>query len=133
MMLSRRAAALGAFLGLSLAATLLPAAPARATGAAELVMVEEHGCMWCARWDAEISAVYPKTEAGRAAPLRRIDIRERRPDDIAFARPVTFTPTFVLVRDGVEVSRIEGYPGEDFFWGLLEMHIRTHLGAEGAS
>ena len=21
--------------------------------------------------------------------------------------------------DGNEVSRIEGYPGEDFFWGLL--------------
>jgi hypothetical protein len=21
--------------------------------------------------------------------------------------------------DGLEVSRLEGYPGEDFFWGLL--------------
>lgn len=133
MMLSRRAAVLGALLGLGLAATLTPVSAARASGAAELVMVEEHGCMWCARWDAEISAIYPKTEAGRTAPLRRIDIRDRRPDDITFARPLTFTPTFVLVRDGVEVSRIEGYPGEDFFWGLLEMQIRTHLGPEGAS
>lgn len=133
MMLTRRAAAAGAALLFGLAAALSPAAPARAAEAVELVMVEEHGCMWCARWDAEISAIYPKTEAGRTAPLRRIDIRERRPDDITFARPLTFTPTFVLVRDGVEVSRIEGYPGEDFFWGLLEMHMRTHLGPEGAS
>jgi hypothetical protein len=30
-----------------------------------------------------------------------------------------FTPTFVLVEDGTEAGRIEGYPGEDFFWPLL--------------
>ena len=38
--------------------------------------------------------------------------------------PVRYTPTFVLMDDGVELGRIEGYPGEDFFWsrlaGLLE-------------
>jgi len=36
-------------------------------------------------------------------------------------RSVHFTPTFILVDDGREVGRIEGYPGEDFFWGLLGM------------
>ncbi|UWR23296.1 hypothetical protein [Sulfitobacter sp. S190] len=84
-----------------------------------LVMVEEKGCVWCARWNDEISTIYPKTEEGAAAPLRRIDIHATRPDDITFARALTFTPTFVLVVDGQEMSRIEGYPGEDFFWGLL--------------
>ena len=84
-----------------------------------LVMVEEKGCIWCARWNEEISAIYPKTEEGAAAPLKRIDIHATRPDGITFARALTFTPTFVLVVDGHEVSRIEGYPGEDFFWGLL--------------
>jgi hypothetical protein len=24
------------------------------------------------------------------------------------------------MEDGQEISRIEGYPGEDFFWGVLE-------------
>jgi len=24
-----------------------------------------------------------------------------------------------LLEDGTEIGRIEGYPGEDFFWGLL--------------
>ena len=84
-----------------------------------LVMVEEKGCIWCARWNEEISEIYPKTEEGAAAPLKRIDIHAKRPDDIVFARSLTFTPTFVLVVDGKEASRIEGYPGEDFFWGLL--------------
>jgi len=88
-----------------------------------LIMVEEDGCMWCARWNEEISEIYPKTAEGQAAPLRRIDIRAPSPDDLTFARPLFFTPTFVLVVDNTEVSRIEGYPGEDFFWGLLKQML----------
>ena len=40
--------------------------------------------------------------------------------------PIRFTPTFVLVDDGREIGRIEGYPGEDFFWGLLERLLLQH-------
>lgn len=86
----------------------------------QLVMVEEDGCIWCARWNKEISEIYPKTPEGKAAPLRRMDIHAARPDDLKFQRGLFFTPTFVLMVDGKEVSRIEGYPGADFFWGLLE-------------
>ncbi len=98
---------------------LWASAPASVQAALELVMVEEAGCVWCARWNADIGPIYPKTEEGEAAPLRRIDLREDLPEDLELARPAVFTPTFVLVQDGVELSRIEGYPGEDFFWGLL--------------
>jgi hypothetical protein len=93
-----------------------------------LMMVEEDGCMWCARWNEELSEIYPKTAEGRAAPLQRMDIHAQRPDDIAFERSLHFTPTFVLVVDGAEKSRIEGYPGEDFFWGLLgQMLSRANI------
>tara|TARA_R110002095_G_scaffold172203_1_gene149609 strand:+ start:782 stop:1150 length:369 start_codon:yes stop_codon:yes gene_type:complete len=88
-----------------------------------LVMVEEKGCFWCAKWNKEISHIYPKTPEGQAAPLRRHDIRADPPDDLNFARRLSFTPTFVLMREGTELSRIEGYPGEDFFWGLLRQMI----------
>lgn len=98
---------------------LWASAPASVQAALELVMVEEAGCVWCARWNADIGPIYPKTKEGEAAPLRRIDLREDLPEDLELARPAVFTPTFVLVQDGVELSRIEGYPGEDFFWGLL--------------
>ena len=86
----------------------------------ELVMVEQRGCAYCARWDAEIAPIYPKTEEANRAPLRRIDLRAPVPEDLSLARPAIFTPTFVLVRDGAEVDRIEGYPGPDFFWALLD-------------
>jgi hypothetical protein len=84
-----------------------------------LLMAEEPGCIWCARWNSEISPIYPKTGEGKAAPLRRINIQDPLPTDIKLARRVNFTPTFVLLVNGIERNRIEGYPGEDFFWGLL--------------
>ena len=99
-----------------LAILLALAAPAAAT---ELVMVEEPGCIWCARWNAEIAPAYPDTDEGCTAPLRRIGLREDRPENLSFDAPLRVTPTFVLVHDGDEVARIEGYPGEDFFWPLL--------------
>jgi thioredoxin-related protein len=85
-----------------------------------LLMAEEVGCMWCAKWNRDIAHIYPKTTEGRTAPLRRYDLHSDTPD-VAFTHRVRFTPTFVLVQDGHEVGRIEGYPGEDFFWGLLNM------------
>jgi thioredoxin-related protein len=88
-------------------------------GDLRLLMFEEHGCYWCEKWDEEISAIYPKTQEGRAAPLERIDIHTDIPEDISFRTQPVYTPTFVVVKDNFEIGRIEGYPGAEFFWGLL--------------
>lgn len=90
--------------------------------AAELIMVEQVGCEWCETWEQEIGTVYQNTPEGRAAPLRRVNIREL-PEDLEFIRGLVYTPTFVLVDKGREIGRIQGYPGEDFFWGLLQQLI----------
>lgn len=103
--------------------------------AAELVMVEQPGCAYCRQWDRELSDIYPKTPEGRAAPLVRVQLADAQRGEIAydFARPVNFTPTFVLVDDGRELARIEGYPGEDFFWGMLGMMLKAQIGYEAAT
>lgn len=93
--------------------------PATSRADTELMMAEEAGCIWCAAWNRDIAPIYDKTGEGSAAPLRRVDINGPVPDDITLARSINFTPTFILLIDGEEVSRLEGYPGEDFFWGLL--------------
>lgn len=99
--------------------------------AAELVLVERHGCHWCERWIAEIGPAYPKTPEGARAPLRRVQITAL-PDDISFdSRPV-FTPTFVLVEQGKELGRIEGYAGDEFFWFLLKQLLDAHPDATKA-
>ena len=93
--------------------------------AAELLMFRRAGCPYCATWDRAVGPVYPKSDLGRRIPLRMVDLDRDPPPAEKLDRAVRFTPTFVLVEDGREVGRIEGYPGEDFFWGLLERLART--------
>lgn len=102
---------------------MLPAAMARGSGL-ELLMFEQPGCLYCARWNAEVAPEYPLTAEGRAAPLRRINLHADLPAGITLAAHPVFTPTFVVIRDGVETGRLEGYPGEDFFWPLLGSLLR---------
>ena len=98
---------------------LLPGLAAAEEPGLELVMFDQAGCIYCTRWTAEVGDAYDDSAEGRAAPLRRIDISEAAGSGLTLDGAVVFTPTFVLVRGGVEISRLEGYAGEDFFWGLL--------------
>ncbi|PRY26338.1 hypothetical protein CLV78_101433 [Aliiruegeria haliotis] len=87
----------------------------------DLVMIEQAGCHYCAQWNAEIAPIYPKTSEGAFAPLRRVTLGSDEMDALMLARRVNFTPTFVIVDDaGQELARLEGYPGEDFFWSVLQ-------------
>jgi thioredoxin-related protein len=105
--------------GLAALAVLGVLTGAGSARAAELLVFERPGCVWCLRFDQEIAPVYPKTEEGRLAPLRRLDIDGSEPSRVALAAPVHYAPTFVLVEAGREVGRIPGYAGEEAFWGLL--------------
>ena len=93
--------------------------------AAELVMFQQAGCVWCEVFDREIAAVYDKTDEGARAPLRRVNIAAALPPDLAFIAVERLTPLFVLVENGREIGRIRGYPGEDHFWGLLGVLIKS--------
>lgn len=103
-----------------LAALAPPVRAADEARRAELIMVERDGCPWCQRWHQEVGVGYPKSEEGMRAPLRVL----RSADPVAIGAnlkaPVTMAPTFVLVSGGREVGRIVGYPGAEFFYGLLE-------------
>ena len=102
----------------ALAALSVLAVIAGAANAAELVMFRRDGCSWCAKWDREIGPIYPKTEFNSRAPLRLVHL-DRDPDPPIIHALIRYTPTFVLVEDGKELGRIEGYPGDDFFWARL--------------
>ena len=95
---------------------VMPKLPAAAL---ELIMFEQDFCEWCEAWNRDVGVIYDKTPEGKRAPLRRVDIYQKRPDDLKFIRKSRFTPTFVLIHEGREIGRIRGYPGEDFFWGML--------------
>ncbi|MFN6978221.1 MAG: thioredoxin family protein, partial [Gemmobacter sp.] len=70
--------------------------PAQAEGL-RLLMVEQPGCIYCARWDAEVGDAYALTPEGQAAPLLRHRLRAALPDGVTLTRPAVFTPTFILL------------------------------------
>ena len=92
---------------------------ASAADAAELYMFRRDGCAWCAKWDREIGPIYPKTDFEKRAPLRLVNLDHDRDPPVVHG-PILYTPTFVLVEGGKEMGRIEGYPGDLFFWPRLE-------------
>jgi len=98
--------------------------------AAELVMFEQAFCEWCEVWDEEVGVLYGKTDESKRAPLRRVDIHKTRPADLDGIKRSVFTPTFVLMENGAEVGRILGYPGEDFFWSLLNQMMKRLKGGQ---
>lgn len=85
-----------------------------------LLMFEEHGCYWCEKWREEIGGIYDKSPEGKVAKLKTYYISDGIPKEYQLNTGIFYSPTFVLVDDKVEIGRIEGYPGSDFFWGLLE-------------
>jgi Thioredoxin-like domain len=101
----------------ALAASLLWPTLSRA---AELVMFEQGGCVWCARWNHDVAPVYGKTAEAKILPLRRVDIGQQAAAGVTLAAPVRYTPTFVVVDNGREVGRITGYINDEAFWGLLD-------------
>lgn len=102
-------------------AALMLAATGAAAGQFQLLMFERDGCSYCLLWNEQIGPAYPRTAQGRAAPLERLDVKAPLPEGVTLTgRPPAFTPTFVLLDDGTEVGRIEGYAGDEFFWVLLD-------------
>lgn len=102
------------------AAALLISGGTRTAAAAsgvELIMVEEVGCRFCRRWDAEIGHAYAKSAEGRFAPLKRV---RREAPEVKGLKPVVYTPTFIVMRGGEEIGRVTGYPGRDYFWPELD-------------
>lgn len=103
----------------------VPAQAARTeavTQGLRLVMVDLKGCGFCAAFKREVLPGYATRAEGRAAPLSVIEIDGPWPDGIVLDGRPRVTPTFILLRGGIEQSRIEGYAGPDSFWpGLRDM------------
>lgn len=91
--------------------------------ALELIVIEQAGCHYCERFNAEIAPAYPKTSEGQRAPLRRVDLHADWPTDLSNIRKEAFTPTFVLVHENQELARLHGYPGDEHFWFLLNQML----------
>lgn len=101
---------------------LLPASGAVAQDASgfRLLMIEQAGCYYCRVFNRDVAPVYESSTEGLAAPLLRADLRGALPDGVTLSSLPFVTPTFILLDpNGVEVERLTGYPGDDFFWPYI--------------
>jgi thioredoxin-related protein len=90
----------------------------------KLLMIDDTACPYCELWEEEIGYMYIKTEEGKLAPLIRHHYGEKIPEDITLISDPIVTPTFILLKENKEKYRIEGYPGEEFFWSFLSEYIQ---------
>ena len=102
-----------AFLGASF---LVATRAAAASDGQRLIVVDRPGCPYCAAFRREIGPGYAAHPIGRRLPLTTVQLDGPWPGGLALDRAPTLTPTFLLINRGIEVGRIEGYPGADAFW-----------------
>ena len=91
--------------------------------AAILIFIESKNCQWCTAWEQQVGNIYSKTEIGKLAPLRRININEQWPKELVFVKKAIYTPTFILLDGKKEIGRIFGFTSQYQFWGQLERLI----------
>ena len=90
----------------------------------QLLMITSSSCPWCEAFEEEVGRIYDRTEEAALLPLRRHDFFDSMPNELKQITPATMTPTFIILRDGVEIGRIIGYPGAELFWWRLAEFVK---------
>jgi hypothetical protein len=128
-LLSRRTVLTGLAAAASLPYAASPSQAASGNGLG-LIMVDEPGCVYCRKWEAEIGGGYARSAEGRFAPLVKV---RRKSRELSGFNPIIYTPTFILVRRGEELGRITGYPGREYFYSELDTLLASAGFAPGLS
>jgi thioredoxin-related protein len=85
--------------------------------AMDLVMFESQSCGTCKLFKREVLPAYAASPAGKVFPLWVVEMGSKL--SFRINQPVTFTPTFVWVDNGVEVGRFSGYFGREQFFSIV--------------
>ena len=108
------------------AAYLIPvkAAQGPATGqisasSAELLVFETKQCLYCFIFRRDVVPDYMQSMRAKTVPMRFIDIHETDVNRLRLSRPLTMLPTVVLMKNGREVDRINGYMGPEPFFHMV--------------
>ena len=120
----------GVFAALIAAILIVPATKAaRDPGTAqpiaatqELIVLEAPNCIYCRIFRRDVLPSYQKSKRAGELPIRFLDLNDPAADKLKLSSTVTIVPTVVLMRDGAEAGRIDGYTGpEAFFQSVARM------------
>ena len=83
-------------------------------------------CAYCKAWENEIANIYLKTEFEDEFSLNFINVFSNvELENYGISKTVKVTPTFIFVREKMEVGRIEGYNGQELFWWQVDEIIKS--------
>ncbi len=94
--------------------------------AMDLVMFKSPSCGTCKLFKREVLPIYAASPAGQVFPLWVVEMGGKM--SFRLNQPVTFTPTFVWMDNGVEVGRFSGYYGKAQFFNIVNKaaNARNH-------
>lgn len=84
-----------------------------------LYVFEIEACGACAQFHAEALKDYWSSERSLTLPLTIVDLNALGTAGQPLRAPIRTVPTFVVMRDGVEIARLTGYPGKTAFEASL--------------
>ena len=84
-----------------------------------LIMVTSDYCPSCQAWELDVGKVYDKSPYATTLPLTRVEIGSKMPGGATFQKPVVGTPTFLIIHNGQEIGRQNGYFDAEMFWWWL--------------
>ena len=119
---NRRLVTFRVYVGLITAFALaLTFAASLQTAAADsrLIMVTSDHCPSCQAWELDVGKVYDKSPYATTLPLTRVEIGSKMPGGVTIQKPVVGTPTFLIVHNGQEIGRQNGYIDAEMFWWWL--------------
>ena len=84
-----------------------------------LIMVTSDYCPSCQAWELDVGKVYDKSPYATTLPLTRVEIGSKMPGGATLQKPVVGTPTFLIIHNGQEIGRQNGYIDAEMFWWWL--------------
>jgi hypothetical protein len=89
----------------------------------EVIVFEIGGCKYCVAFRDNLGARYLSSTTNKAAPLRYVDIGQLDPTNFQLRADITTVPTIVVLQDGREVDRVEGYPLRDVLFEMVKSRV----------
>ena len=89
----------------------------------EVIVFEIGGCTYCTAFRDNLGARYLASTTNRAAPMRFVDVGRLDPQSFQLRADINTVPTIVVLQDGREVDRVEGYPLPQILFGMVKARV----------
>lgn len=82
----------------------------------EVIVLEAPNCTYCNVFRQLVLPRYLRSKRAGDLPIRFVDVNDPAADQLKLSSSVTMVPTVVMMREGQEVDRINGYMGPEAFF-----------------